>query len=867
MVRLKVSAPHGLLPLRNQLATRRIHLDILSYSNMPGMNRSEIRFSLVIAAALISFLPTLRSQTCTPGELRVVVADSQESPVFGAEIVVSQQPPSANDRTAKTNGTTDFEQLPCGTWLVTVTKEGFEPALKSIQVTSGTRAEVALVLNPRIQSSKLDVTEKAPPVEQVSTNSTEIHPAEVKDLPTNPATVSDALPLIPGVIRGFDGELKLDGVGEQRSAFVINQTDVTDPATGKFGQTVPVDAVESVTVLSTPFLPQYGRFTAGVIAVETRRGGEKWHYDLNDPFPDFRIRSYHMRGIRNETPRFALGGPLIHNRVYFNTAINYVYQRDSVRTLPFPFNESKRQSINSFTELDWIITPKQILTATLHISPQHTNFVNLDYFNPQPTVPNYAQHNIVGTAAHHYGLLGGILDTSLSIQRFDAKIGAQGDAPLIVTPLGNRGNFFGPQNRNASRVEWLETYSPKPLRAFGTHQIKFGNSLTASGDNGRFEYHSVDIESSASRLLQSIDFTNQGPYTRNDLEVTAFVQDHWSLTPALSFDYGGRIEHQRLADSLRIAPRAGLAWNPFTGERTVFRAGYGQFYDHLPLDIYTFSRYPLRTITNYASDGTVIGEPIPYINVIGSITGPRSFLVHGQRVAGAFAPRGATWNAGVEHIFSRLLRVRASYTDSHSVGLVALEPDQNGATREIVLNGDGKSYYRQGDITARFTWRDGQNMVLTYTRSRAEGSLNTFDTFLGNFPTEIIRSNEYSNLPADLPNRFLAWGRLNFPKYKLQVLPIVEYRNGFPYTRVDQFQNYVGVPNITRYPNFFSLDTRIIRDFKVSSKYTVRLSLSAFNITNHFNALDVHANSADPQYGVFFGNYHRRYRGDFEFVF
>ena len=75
------------------------------------------------------------------------------------------------------------------------------------------------------------------------------------------------------------------------------------------------------------------------------------------------------------------------------------------------------------------------------------------------------------------------------------------------------------------------------------------------------------------------------------------------------------------------------------------------------------------------------------------------------------------------------------------------------------------------------------------------------------------------------------------------------------------------VPNTTRYPNFFSADARMIKDFKVTPKYTVRLSLTAFNMTNHFNALDVHANTADPQYGIFFGNYHRRYRGDFEFVF
>lgn len=139
----------------------------------------------------------------------------------------------------------------------------------------------------------------------------------------------------------------MDGVGEHRSAPVVNQTDVTDPATGKFGQTVSVDAVETLNVLTTPFLAQYGRFTSGVVAVETRRGGEKWHAELNDPFPDFRVRSWHMRGIRNETPRAFLSGPLIHERLYFHTALVYYYQRDSSRTLPFPYNESKQPSRTS----------------------------------------------------------------------------------------------------------------------------------------------------------------------------------------------------------------------------------------------------------------------------------------------------------------------------------------------------------------------------------------------------------------------------------------------------------------------------------------------------------------------------------------
>ena len=236
--------------------------------------------------------------------------------------------------------------------------------------------------------------------------------------------------------------------------------------------------------------------------------------------------------------------------------------------------------------------------------------------------------------------------------------------------------------------------------------------------------------------------------------------------------------------------------------------------------------------------------------MIGSVTGRRSFFVHGQQVAGAFSPRGATLNLQIEHSFSPCFRLRGVYTDNQSVGLVVLEPEVLGTTDEIVLNGDGKSRYRQAELTGRFSWKDGQELTLSYTRSRAEGNLNTFDIFLGNFPMPLIRPDLYSNLPADLPNRFLIWGRVNTHVWGLQALPIVEYRNGFPYARLDAGQNYVGAP-IRRFHPLPHLSFRRRPHYqgrinRISSKYMFRFSLTAFNITNHFNALAVHDNIADP---------------------
>ena len=123
-------------------------------------------------------------------------------------------------------------------------------------------------------------------------------------------------------------------------------------------------------------------------------------------------------------------------------------------------------------------------------------------------------------------------------------------------------------------------------------------------------------------------------------------------------------------------------------------------------------------------------------------------------------------------------------------------------------------------------------------------------------------------LSSDTPNRFLAWGESSLP-WKMRVIPMVEYRTGFPYAITDALQNFVGVPNSDgiRFPSYLSLDARLSKDIAVTSKYTARLAVRGLNLTNHFNALAVHSNTADPLFGNFFGTYKRRFKLDFDVLF
>ena len=718
---------------------------------------------------------------------------------------------------------------------------------------------------PPPRRDSVEVHDTAPSAPTASSPATSVKPADVKDLPSRPASVNDALPLLPGIVRAPDGGLRINGSGEQRSALLVNQADTTDPATGGFGAAVPVDSVQVMNVFSTPFLAQYGRFSSGVVAVETRRGGEKWHYEINDPFPDFRIRSWKLLGLQDASPHLVLNGPLIENRLYFAQTILYDVQKTPNRTLPFPDNTSKQQRINSFTQVDYILSAKQYLTGTLHLLPQSINFVNPDFFNPEPVTPSYRQQNYLGTVTDHLALGQGMLDSAISFQRFDAAVGAQGSSPMYLLPQGNAGNYYATQNREAGRIEWSETWSPAAVHALGSHEMKFGALATNTSDSGNFSARPIEIENTAGQLLQRIDFTGGSPYSHYDVETTIFAQDHWSPGRNLSFDLGIRLERQSISETFRIAPRAGLSWSPFGARKTEVQAGYGIFYDRVPLEVYAFDRFPQRVVTNYAPDGSTLGPPVTYLNLTGYAAVPDSLLIRSENQPGNFAPHSGTWNVHVEHRFSTNLRVRAGFTETQSSGLILLSPAVVQGSNALLLTGDGHARYRAAEVTARYAWKRGQ-WFFAYTRSRSQGDTNDFSGYLGNYPLPLVRPNVYANSSSDLPNRLLAWGTVKLP-WQMQILPLIEYRNGLPYAQYDVMGNYAGVPNTTRFPSFFSADVRVRKDIKVSPKYTLRFSVICNNLTNHFNALAVHANTADPLFGTFFGTYPRRFRADFDVIF
>jgi hypothetical protein len=814
-----------------------------------------------------------------------VTLDESNRPVAAVRLELKRAGALVGSAITNEKGEAEFPLPAPGAYEITAAKEEFETLTQSdLSVVAGAPLEVRFVMVPKIKiGEKIDVTASAAtaaPLEQGASPSTDLQRQQVKDSAVRATNVAETLPLVPGIIRTDQGQLKISGTSENRSALLVNSADVTDPATGQFGMTVPVDVVNTISVFKTPYLAQYGRFTAGVVSVETRRGGDKWNFEFNDPFPEMRFLGGHLRGLREFTPRITLNGPVIPNKLWVSQGAEYRIAKRRVLALAFPDNETVTESVNSFTQVDYVPSTTHSITGTFHVSPRQAKFFNLDFFNQRPVTPNYRARDYTGAVIDRWTLGQNLLESTASIKKTGIDVWAQGEREMTLSPAGNSGNYFNSQDRHSSRYELIETLSLKPINYAGAHNLKFGASLTRSHIDGLYQSRPVNIRNAQGELLRRIEFAGGSEYRRADFEFAAFTQDHWLITPKLALDIGARVERQGVTETFRIAPRAGLAWTPFGNERTVLRGGYGLFYDRVPLNIYSFERIPEQVITTYGPGGVIVDGPRRFANIIDRVAINDTPFVVRDDAKGNFAPYSGTWTVEVEHPVSKNLRVRANYQASNSFGLMTVTPRTFEGRDALVLGGGGQSRYRQFEVVSKFTMGENQSLVFSYVRSRIRGNLNELNNYLGNFPFPLVRADQFANLPADLPHRFLAWGTVKLP-WKARVSPLLEWRTGLPYAVFDEGQNYSGKPfsDKTRFPNFFSLDARFIREFEINNTVqslfkrklkdptSVRVSVSFYNLTNHFNATAVHANIADPQFGLFFGQNKRRFRVDFDLVF
>ena len=803
----------------------------------------------VLAASVVA--ADTKGETGTvQGMVFTADAAGGRSVVPGAK--VSLTGPAVRETEADATGKYVFTALPPGSYKLKAQAPGMI-ATQTVVVVAGTVSQAPLEMKVAVVSASTSVTATADALgTEEPAGSNTVGQSALNDMPNLSERFESLLPLLPGVVRGPDGVINMNGARSSQSGSLVNSADVSDPATGATAINIPIDVVSSVQVFSTPYNPEYGRFTGAVSEVETRTGDfNKFHTSIQHLLPRFRRLNGSIMGLASVTPRVTFTGPIVKDRVAFTQSFDYRFERTPVDSLPPLQSDTKLESFDSYTQIDLRINQRQTATASFALFPQKLDYFGLNTFTPQESTPNLHERGYQTYVQHRYVTgSGDLLTSQLSFRRFDADVLPNSVAPYELLVETTEGGFFNHQQRNTSRVEWQEIFQSHPHHFHGSHELKVGIDFAHSSYDGHEQFLPVEIVGVAGYPLERIQFGPSSRLSVGQNETAWFGSDKWMPSKRLTFDLGLRFDQDSVTGSTNTAPRAGFEL-ALTGDgKTVLKGGAGLFYDRVPLDIPAFPHLPGRTVVGLSPLGQILNST-DYVNIISG--GPRN-------------PRSQVWNLEVDRKILSNLLLRVAYQQRHTVHDFVLTPLTFGPTGLLSLANRGSDFYREFQVTGRYQM--GHTTVnASYVRSRAFGDLNDFNQFFGNNPQAVIQPNQRGRLPFDAPNRFLAWAEIAGP-WKLTLAPALDAHTGFPYSLVNQSREFVGPRNERRLPRFISADFQISRriPLPIKERHAV-IGFAVFNVFNRFNPRDVQNDIDSYRFHEFFNGVSRTFRGKFVLEF
>jgi len=761
---------------------------------------------------------------------------------------ISLDGPAHFEGKSGTDGRFAITGVAAGPYKVTAKAPGLA-AEREVAVAAGTIQEIAVELKVEAVQESVTVTGNANQVDtREPSGANTVGESAVRNMPNRDERFDSLLPLVPGVVRGSNGLINMKGARATQNGSLVNSADVTDPATGATAISIPIDVVSSIKVLSTPYDPEYGKFTGAVSDVETRPGEfNKFRVSAQNFVPHLRRLDGSIMGIAAATPRITLSAPIIKGRVAVTESVDYRYERDPVNSLPALQSDTRRESFDSYTQIDVNISQKQSATVSFAIFPQKLDYYGLNTFTPQASTPDLHERGYQAYLQHRYFTgSGDLLTSQVSFRKFDADLSPNSSGPYQLSIETTNGGFFNLQNRETSHTEWQEIFHSHARHFHGAHELQAGVEFAHGSYDGRQEFRPVEILGLASVPLERIQFGPASHFSVDQNEIAWFVGDKWTLSNRLTFDLGLRFDRDSVTDSINTAPRAGFILALTKDGKTLLKGGAGLFYDRVPLNIPAFPQLPSRTIAALNSTGGILSST-EYSNVIPN---------------GLQNPRSEVWNLEVDREVIRNLLVRVGYQQRNTVHEFALTPVAFGPTGILSLSNRGHDFYRELQVTGRYQIRHSI-LNASYVRSKTFGDLNDFNQFFGNDPQAVIQPNQRGRLGFDAPNRVLAWGEIAAP-WKLTVAPVLDIHTGFPFSAVNQFREFVGPRNQLRFPRFVSTDLQVLREIRLPIKDKhARVGFGVYNLFNRFNPRDVQSDLDSLRFSQFFNGVGRTFHGKF----
>ncbi len=731
-----------------------------------------------------------------------------------------------------------------GRYRLTASLPGFRDLQQELALAAGRALDLALDL----ELAGVTETVVVPPVDIEAGAS--LGSAGVVDM-ARPQTAEDASVeaaqvLVPGVVRGPAG-ISIKGGRPTQSTLLLGDADLSDPATGEIDIRIPSDAVGTLEVLPNPYAVEYGRFSSGVTVVEPRRGGDRWRASLAGVNPAFRTERGHplsVRGVEKFVPRVSVRGPLFGGRLQLAQSLQYRFTSKDIWSRPQD-DRQRTDVVGSFTRLDASLAPGHTLVATAGVFLEKRGAETLGTFDP-PEVTASRRQNTYDVALSEESSLGQatFLESLLHLKWYDVEVCGQGDLPMVIQPQGQSGNYFNDQDRRTWGLQWREAVSGVRRWLAGTHFYKAGVDLVHGSFRGTSASHPVLVRRADGTLAQRIEFESNGVKAASATDLALFVQDRWQPIEPVILDLGVRGDRLGIVGAWTVSPRLGVRVRLGPEGKVTIGAGVGRFAEPIPLAVGSLDSVEPRTVTRFGRDGETPLDIVRYVPRVG--------------LADIVAPRALTWHAEAD------VRITEAFSvHGHVLGRdgrrehVLVQEDERDAGW-LTLDSRGRSRYREVAFGARYARGTGFTAQVSYVRSHARADTNPASAFLGSLREPLVRANAFARTDSDVPNRLLAQVRRETARWRLA--SVFEWRDGLPYSALDELQEYVGAPNEAgRRRTVIALDFSVERRFKLG-RIRPWIGIQVFNALGRFTPQDVQRNVAASDYGAFYNSEPRRLR-------
>jgi hypothetical protein len=620
------------------------------------------------------------AQSPNTASVIVIVVDQTGAGIKDAKVsVMNTATGAARESVAGSDGSATIPALSLtGTYTVAVSKEGFgSEELKDIALRSGETATLTvklLVGSGRAEVTVFGTTEGVRADPQIGRR---LENAQIDETPILGRKLS-TVPLLNAAFRQAKGTGDLfvnqtyfvTGAGSRRTTTTTLDGANNDEAWGRQTMiaTVPVGAVQEMTVLSNAFSSEFGWTAGPALNIVTKSGTNGLHGEalyLGRP-GDMQAKSFSTKGfcppsvtscvtpstlsvispvdIPDALSQYSasIGGALIKDKTFFFATGDYTRQNRTAflsSTLPaflLPANGNLayeghyRQALFN-GRLDHKLTSNQSLMFRMNVDRFHDD-------NPQDAVGGTNAPSVARSYArrswtaqlNHTTVLGPNLLNEARVAYLHGDPVTQWDAQTLSTTYTRAGSvpFTIGQSRLSNLYGYQTQFSDTLTWSHGKHHIRFGGSLVhhRSGGTGSepgtavlgtFTFNSNTTApfdqltlANVQQYTQPIDF-GINSYKLKQWLYSGFVQDSIHLRRDLTIDLGLRYDRQTLTNATKdFGPRVGFGWNPNGDSRWSIRGGYGMYYTQIQSNlIASYLVNGLDGLTTYTATPGQFGFP------------------------------------------------------------------------------------------------------------------------------------------------------------------------------------------------------------------------------------------------------------------